>query len=147
MDLGLENKIALILASSKGLGFACARKFYREGANVIINSRSKENLEQAKIKIEKLRNANFHNQIIPLVADLSKERDTENLVQKSIESFGRIDILVHNAGEPPSGSIIGITKREWEDSINLNLISFIRISELVIPIMQKQKFGRIIALT
>ncbi|MBN1214690.1 MAG: SDR family oxidoreductase [Candidatus Lokiarchaeota archaeon] len=147
MNLGLKNKIALILASSKGLGFACARKFYREGANVIINSRSKENLEQAKIKIEKLKNTDFNNQIIPIVADLSNERDIENLVQKSTELFGRIDILVHNTGGPPSGPIISITKKEWEDSINLNLISFIRISELVIPIMQKQKFGRIIALT
>ncbi|MBY9006348.1 MAG: SDR family oxidoreductase [Candidatus Lokiarchaeota archaeon] len=148
MDLGIKNKIVLVLASSKGLGFACAKGFYEEGANVVICSRSKENLEEAKTKIEQLKSPkNNSNKILAIVADLSKEIDIKNLVQKTSKLFGGIDILVHNAGGPPSAPINKITKNDWQNSINLNLLSFIRISELVIPIMQEHKSGRIIAIT
>ena len=120
MNLGLQNKVALVLASSKGLGFACAKEFYKEGANVVICSRSEDNLDEDQIK---------------------------NLVEMTLKEFGRIDILVHNAGGPPSGPIDKITKEEWSNSINLNLRSFIRITDLIIPVMENQKSGRIIAIT
>ncbi|MFX1409621.1 MAG: SDR family oxidoreductase [Promethearchaeota archaeon] len=147
MNLGLENKVALVLASSKGLGFACAQSFYSEGANVTICSRSKENLELAKEKIEKNKSLVSDNTVFSIVADLMYENQIENLVEKTLDEFGRIDILVHNAGGPPSGPISKITKKEWSNSIDLNLQSFIRITNLILPIMQNQKYGRIIAIT
>ena len=147
MDLGLEGKICLVLASSKGLGMACAREFYREGANVVISSRSNENLMQAKEHIEKNVSSRGSNKLLTVVADLHHEDQISNLVEKTIQEFGRIDILVHNAGGPPSAPIEKISKTEWKDSIDLNLLSFIRISYEVLPYMQKQKFGRIIAIT
>ncbi len=147
MKLGLENKVALILASSKGLGFACAQGLYTEGANVVICSRSMENLEMAKKEMEKTKSFNSDNRVYPIVADLMYEDQIESLVNKTLSKFGKIDILVHNAGGPPSGPIYKITKEDWANSINLNLLSFIRITNLVIPIMEKQKNGRIIAIT
>ncbi len=147
MNLGLNGKVALILASSKGLGLACAKVFYSEGANVIISSRSMENLERAKEEIGKYKPKNSNNKIISLVSDLNEEAQIKSLVDETVKKFGRIDILVHNAGGPPSAPINKISKSDWQNSINLNLLSFVRASELVVPIMQQQKFGRIIAIT
>ncbi len=147
MNLGLENKVALVLASSKGLGFACARGLYEEGANVVICSRSEENLKIAKEKIEKMASEKSKNKILAVNADLLYEDHIKNLVEKTLNEFGKIDILVHNAGGPPSGPIDKITKEEWKNSIDLNLLSLIRITDLVIPIMKKQDSGRIIAIT
>jgi len=147
MNLRLENKVALVLASSKGLGLACAMGLYEEGANVVISSRSEENLNNAKQKIESIRSISENNKAFTVVADLLYEDQIKTLVEKTIDEFGRIDILVHNAGGPPSAPISKITQEEWSDSIELNLRSFIRISELIVPIMQKQKYGKIIAIT
>lgn len=147
MNLGLKDKIALILASSKGLGLACAKIFYSEGVNVIISSRSMENLERAKEEIGKHKPKNSNNKIISLVSDLNDEPQIKSLVEETVKIFGRIDILVHNAGGPPSAPINKISKDDWQNSINLNLLSFVRVSKLVVPIMQQKKFGRIIAIT
>ncbi|MHA1335760.1 MAG: SDR family oxidoreductase [Promethearchaeota archaeon] len=147
MDLGLKNKVALVLAASKGLGFACAKVLYDEGANVVICSRSEKNLQGAIQKIKSSNQNNKGNEISYIVADLSKESDINNLVDKTIKKYNRLDILVHNAGGPPSGPIEKITKVDWDNAINLNLRSFITIAYKVIPIMQKQKNGRIIAIT
>ncbi len=147
MKLGIENKVALILASSKGLGLACAKVFYSEGADVIICSRSKENLENAEQEIINYSTHNLNNEIISIIVDLNDEDQIKLLIQKTIKEFGRIDILVHNAGGPPSAPISKISKEDWQNSINLNLLSFIRVSELILPYMQQQQFGRIIAIT
>ncbi|MFX1329316.1 MAG: SDR family oxidoreductase [Promethearchaeota archaeon] len=147
MDLGLKDKVVLVLASSKGLGFACAKGFYEEGANVIICSHSEENLKTAKQKLESLKSGSSNNRVLSIFADLMYEKDIKNLVEKTIEEFSRIDILVHNAGGPPSGPVEKITREDWSNSIDLNLLSFIRITELILPIMKKQDGGRIIAIT
>lgn len=147
MNLGLERKVALVLASSKGLGLACAKGLYEEGVNVVICSRSMENLEKAKKEIEQIKSIMKGNKVISVITDLLKEGDIKNLVDKVIEEFGRIDILVHNAGGPPSGPTNKITKKEWLNSIDLNLLSFIWITRMILPIMQKQRSGRIIAIT
>ncbi len=144
MNLNLEKKIALVLASSKGLGLACAKALYEEGASVMICSRSEENLKKAKKIIEK---SGKDNKIEYAVSDLSDENQIKSLIDTTLEKFGRIDILVHNAGGPPSAPIEKITREDWSNSIKLNLLSFIRATELIIPMMQKQKSGRIIAIT
>ena len=136
MDLGLKNKIALVLASSKGLGLACAKVLYEEGASVVICSRS---------EVEK--SLETSNKIYPVVADLMREDQIKNLVEEVVSEFGRIDILVHNAGGPPSGPIDKISSDDWTNSIDLNLRSFIRITRLIIPLMKKHNFGRIVAIT
>ena len=147
MNLELENKVALVLASSKGLGLACAKVFYSEGANVVICSRSEENLLAAKAEIENLNSPTDNNRVTHMVVDLNNENEIKQLVDKTIADFGRLDILVHNAGGPPSAPIAKITKEDWDTSIHLNLLSFVKITELVVPIMQKQGSGKILAIT
>jgi len=139
MNLGLKNKVAIVLASSKGLGLACARSLFEEGANVVICSRSENNLNNAKNEIDSLESINSNNKVFPIIADLMYEDQIKNIVEKTLNEFGRIDILIHNAGEPPSGPIDKITKEDWSNSIDLNLRSFINITDLVLPIMKKQK--------
>jgi len=145
MDLGLDNKVVLVLASSKGLGLACAKGFYQEGANVVICSRSMQNLQNAKEEIQKTHISN--KRILAVEADLNDEVQIRNLVDNTVKEFGTIDVLIHNAGGPPSAPLKKITEENWQDSINLNLLSFVRICRVVTPIMEKQQFGRIIAIT
>ena len=147
MDLGLKNKVALILASSKGLGLACAKAFYSEGAQVIICSRSKDNIKRAKEEINKLKPFNGNNRLLGVVTDLNNESEIRTLVETALHEFKHIDMLVHNAGGPPSAPFSEISEDDWENAIKLNLVSFIHVSKLVLPIMQKQEFGRIIAIT
>ncbi|MFX1375151.1 MAG: SDR family oxidoreductase [Promethearchaeota archaeon] len=147
MDMGLKNKVALVLASSKGLGFACAKGLYKEGANIVICSRSEENLRIAKEKIAAVDTIDKNARIISIVTDLMDEDQIISLVDKTLKEFGRLDILIHNAGGPPSGSFESITKMDWSNSIDLNLLSFIKVTNLIIPIMKKQKYGKIIAIT
>jgi len=147
MDLGLTDKVALVLAASKGLGLACAKGLFAEGANVVICSRSQENLTQAKKEILEVSSTQKANKLVTIVADLKFEEQIKALVFKTLEEFGKIDILVHNAGGPPSAPIELISKQDWEDSIKLNLLSFVRIADQVLPIMRKQNYGRILAIT
>jgi 3-oxoacyl-[acyl-carrier protein] reductase len=147
MDLGLKSRVVLVLASSKGLGLACAKTFYREGADVIICSRSMENLNNAKRDILNSATQEEENEIFTLEVDLNNEEQISKLIQKTIEKFGRIDILVHNAGGPLSAPIGKLRKKDWQNAIDLNLLSFIRVCELVLPFMLKQQFGKIVAIT
>ena len=147
MNLKLEQKVALVLASSKGLGLACAKGLFEEGARVVICSRSKENLTNAKNLIEKSPSLVKGNKVTSIVSDLSQEDQLKDLVEKVMNEFGRLDILVHNAGGPPSGPIYKITKDDWSKSIDSNLLSFVKLAYLIVPIMQKQRYGRIIAIT
>ena len=147
MDLGLKNQVALVLASSKGLGLACAKGLYHEGAHVIICSRSKENLLKAKKVILESGSINPNATVENFTVDLNSEQQIKELVDFSLKRFNKVDILVHNAGGPRSAPAFQITKEDWDNSINLNLFSFIRISRLILPNMQQQKHGRIIAIT
>lgn len=147
MDLGLKNKVALVLAASKGLGFTCAEGLYQEGADIMICSRSEENLRKAQESLLRNKKHNFENDVYYCIADLKYENQIEHLVSETLNKFGRIDILIHNAGGPPSGPISKITKEDWKNSIDLNLLSFVRITKLILPIMHEQKGGKIIAIT
>lgn len=146
LDLGLENKVALVLASSKGLGLACAKGFFKEGANVVICSRNEEHLIKAKREIENSSKSTQNNEVHYVVCNLKDTNDINALINKTMEKFGKIDILIHNAGGPPSGPLINISKEEWDNSLELNLRSFINICYLVVPIMKKQGGGRIISI-
>ncbi|MFX0083070.1 MAG: SDR family oxidoreductase [Candidatus Hodarchaeota archaeon] len=147
MDMGLKGKVALVLASSKGLGLACAKGLYEEGANIVICSRSVANLKKAKENIEDINSINKKARVVPIVTDLMHEDQIKSLVEKTLNEFGRIDILIHNAGGPPSAPLEKIKKEDWANSIDLNLLSFIKITDLVVPIMRQQHYGKIIAIT
>lgn len=140
MDLKLNNKIALVLASSKGLGKAIATTLSQEGATVIISSRSKDDLDATANEISQ----QTGKPVVVIPADVSKAADAENLITQVAQQFGRIDILVNNAGGPPFDLFENFDDEQWQKAFELNLLSFARLSRLVLPHMQKTGSGRII---
>lgn len=143
MDFGLKGKVAIVAASSKGLGKAIALELAREGVNLTMCSRSEEILVQAAQEISNQTGA----EILALPADLTKAQDIDKLVTKTVERFGCIDILVNNAGGPPLGLFETFGDEDWARAIELNLLSTIRLTRLVIPYMKQGGGGRIINLT
>jgi 3-oxoacyl-[acyl-carrier protein] reductase len=143
MDLGIEGKVALVTAASKGLGRATAEVLVQEGVNVFICGRGVVALEQAVGGIRALGGG----QIDAMVADLTRPEDITGLVQRCLERFGRLDILINNAGGPPTGIFSELAEEHWRLGIELNLMSMIRLCNAAIPHMKKQKWGRIINIT
>jgi len=144
MDLGLHDRVAIVSASSQGLGRACAAGFAREGAHVVICSRDRRKLAAAAKEIGKESPAS---RILPVRADVTKPADIRRLVRRTLAAFGRIDILVTNAGGPPVAAFPDLDDRTWQRGIELNLMSTIRLIREVLPAMQKRHWGRIINIT
>lgn len=143
MDLGLRDRAALVAASSKGLGKAVALGLAREGANVIISSRNKTNLQQAEQQIRSETDA----QVVAVQADLTRSADIKKLVSAGVDAFGTIEILVNNAGGPRPGKFPDLNDAAWQKGVDLTLMSSVRLTREVLPFMQKQKWGRIINIT
>ncbi|MDH4129236.1 MAG: SDR family oxidoreductase, partial [Spirochaetota bacterium] len=140
---GIQNKIALISASSTGLGREVALVLAEEGAKVIICSRSSNKLRAAANYIKE--NAQKEVRFEP--CDLTKRSEIENLVSLVIKDFGNIDILINNSGGPKSGYFSDFTDRDWLEAFNLNFLSTQILTSLVIPHMKKNNFGRIVNIT
>jgi Dehydrogenases with different specificities (related to short-chain alcohol dehydrogenases) len=140
MDLGLKGKRALVLASSKGLGLAVARQLVLEGAEVILTSRSTENLKTADAELDRLGN----DSVTYYPADVSRKEDLNALVEFVGLHFGALDILVNNAGGPPSGPFLSLTDRQWQEAFELNLLSYVRMIRAAVPLMEKTGGGHIL---
>jgi len=143
MDLHLKSKIALVTASSKGLGKAAALSLAKEGAIVIICSRDKEQIEKTADEIRNL----SHTEVLPLVADVSKPEYISKLFEEIRKQYNTLHILVNNAGGPPTGDILTMTDEEWEKGYELTLMSMIRLTREALPLMVNQRWGRIITIT
>ncbi|MFQ5603034.1 MAG: SDR family oxidoreductase [bacterium] len=144
MDLGLNKRVALVAASSQGLGKAIASSLAREGANVVICSRSAKNLQAAE---EDIRATAAEVETLTVVADLTQPQDIEKLVEKTVERFGTVHILVNNAGGPPPGFFSELNDESWQMTVDLILMSSVRLTRAVLPFMKKQRWGRIINVT
>ena len=143
MDLGIKNKVALVTAASKGLGKAVSIQLALEGANVIICSRNLESLQKAKSEIK-----NKTNMEISIIAcDVTNEDQVQQMIDSIIEEYGTIDILITNAGGPPAGGFSDFNVEDYRKAVELNLLSTISLCQKVVPIMQKQKSGRIVMMT
>ncbi len=143
MDLGLQNKVALILASSKGLGKAVAIELAKEGAKVIICGTDSIALEATKSDI----NSISPNNVISVVCDLTDENQRRNLVDQSVKAFGTIDILVTNTGGPAAGPFEQFNLDDWKHIYNLLFLSAVDIIQQVLPGMKEKGFGRILTIT
>lgn len=140
MDLGLNGKVALVTAASKGLGKAIALELAREGADVAIASRSEEALQLAAAEIAD------ESGRAPLIvaADMTSAGDIDRLVQTVMDRFGRVDILVNNTGGPPPGFFADFSDDQWQGAVDLLLLSSVRLIRAVLPGMRERKWGRII---
>jgi 3-oxoacyl-[acyl-carrier protein] reductase len=143
MNLGLKDKVALVAAASKGLGKAIAFEFSAEGAKVAICARNKETLFKAKNEIT----SQTKGQVLAFVADVTDKRQVKEMVEGVIKEFGTVEILVSNAGGPPSGMFEDFTLDDYRKALELNLLSTINLCYEVIPLMKKQRWGRIINMT
>jgi len=143
MDLGLKGRVALVAAASKGLGRAIAHELAAEGASVAMCARGKEALESARAEIADSTGAD----VIAVAGDVSRPGDVDRIVRETIERLGRIDILVTNAGGPPSGKFESLTPEMWQQAVDLTLMSVINLAGAVVPGMKERKWGRVINVT
>jgi len=143
MDLELKNRVALVAASSRGLGKAVAWGLAREGAKLVICARNKHVLEKTADDIF------LHTgvSVFPLAVDLSDSEQIDWLITETMDLFGKVDILVTNAGGPPPGNFNDAKESDWMQAVQLTLMSAVRLTRAVIPGMRKQKWGRIIYMT
>jgi 3-oxoacyl-[acyl-carrier protein] reductase len=143
MDLGLKDKIALVTASSRGLGRASAEALAQEGTQVAICAREGQVLRATAVDIGTATGA----EILAIPADVSKGEDIERVVKDVVEHFGGLHILVTNAGGPPAGYFLDFDEQQWQQAFNLTMLSAVRLIRAAIPHMQQQQWGRIINIT
>jgi 3-oxoacyl-[acyl-carrier protein] reductase len=140
MDLGLEGKVALVMAASKGLGRAVATELAREGASVVISSRDAETLSQTAAEIAEETGA----EVEPCAADITRAEDVQALFSRATERFGGLDVLVNNAGGPPAGTFEDFGDEDWQAAFELVLLSLIRAVRAALPLMRERGGGRIV---
>jgi len=143
MDLGLKDKVALVTASSKGLGRACALALAREGAKVAICARDGKALKVAADEIVMTTGS----EVLAVPADMANSRDIQQVVKETVKHFGKLQILVTNAGGPPAGNFTDFEDRQWQEALNLTLMSTVRLIRAALPYMQQEGWGRIINIT
>lgn len=140
MDLKLNNKVALVLAASKGLGKASALALSAEGAKLVISSRNREELDKTAAEIQ----SQTGNQVVAISADVSDAAQVSALIKKAAETFGGIDILVNNGGGPPFDKFENFDDDAWQKAFELTLLGFARAAREALPYMKNAGSGRII---
>lgn len=140
MDLGLNGQVALVAASSRGLGRAIASGLAAEGARVMVSGRDDASLAETAGEIRETTGAEVDHH----VADLTRAEDIRALVERTAERFASIDILVTNAGGPPAGSFDTIGDKDWGYAFELNLMSVVRLIREALPHMREKGYGRIV---
>ena len=140
MDLGLEGKVALVTAASKGLGRAVATELAREGSRVVISSRDEEALSQTAGEIRE----ETGGEVEYRAADLTSAGDIKALISHAAETFGGLDVLVNNTGGPPAGTFGDLDDEAWQGAFEQVLLSLIRCVRGVLPLMRERGGGRIV---
>jgi 3-oxoacyl-[acyl-carrier protein] reductase len=142
MDLGLHGRVALVAASSRGLGKASALALAREGAKVTICARTAPDLEAAAEEIRRETGA----EVLAVAADLSSAEGIHSVVEATVERFGGVDILVENSGGPPRGGFSDFTDEDWLKAFETVTLNFVRFVREVTPHMRKKGWGRIVGI-
>lgn len=143
MDLGLRGKVALVSASSKGLGRAIAEELAAEGASLVVCARGEDALRQTADSIRKTHGVT----VVEVAADVSEQAGIDRVVKTALDKFGRVDILVTNSGGPPSGPFESYTPEMWEAAVRLLLMSAVGLARAVLPGMKERRWGRILNVT
>lgn len=140
MDLGLKNKVAIVSGSSDGIGFSTAQALAREGARVVLCARREERLLQARDRIFEATGA----ELLAVQCDVRNFADVQRLVQETVQQFGRIDILINNAGSVPSISFSEVSDQQWHEFLERKLLGYVRTTREVVPHMKKNGWGRVV---
>jgi 3-oxoacyl-[acyl-carrier protein] reductase len=143
MDLGIREKVALVAASSRGLGRAVAEELAAEGASLVMCARAEAPLREAADAIRRASGA----RVVDVVADLGHPLGVEQVVDAALREFGRVDILVTNTGGPPAGPFESHSREAWRDAVRQNLESVLDLTRGVLPGMKERRWGRIVNVT
>jgi 3-oxoacyl-[acyl-carrier protein] reductase len=141
MDLGLTNRVAIVTGSSKGLGFASARALVAEGCRVVICARTPDPLQEARRRLAEIAPDDH---LLAIVADVSREDGVRVLIDRTVEAFGGIDVLVNNVGVGRGGSLLDTSDELWQEALDSTLMPAVRASRLAVPHMQKRGGGSVI---
>ena len=142
MDLGLTDKVAVITGSSRGLGLASARSLVAEGCRVCLCARGGEQLAEAALEVEAA--AKRPGMIATVQADVSTAPGIEMVINRAVEVFGGLDILVNNVGTAKGSDLLGTTDAEWQAAFDETLFPAIRASRLAVPHMKQRGGGSIV---
>ena len=142
MELGLRGKRAIVMAASRGLGYASALGLAREGCKLVICSRDQARIDEAAAAIKKETGA----EVTALQADVSSANEAKRLVDAAVSAYGGLEIVVHNAGGPPAGETLQMSEEQWQKAFEQNMLSFTRIVGAAAPEMKKAGYGRIITI-
>ena len=143
MNLGLAGRVALVAAGSKGLGRAIAEELAAEGMSLVICARNNDVLQEAAEAIR----ASTGAEVLAISGDVSKPEDVDRITKAAFDRFGAVDVLVTNAGGPPSGKFESLTDEMWRGAVDLTLMSVINLTAAVLPRMKEKNWGRIINVT
>jgi 3-oxoacyl-[acyl-carrier protein] reductase len=143
MDLGIKGKIALVAAASKGLGRAVAEELAAEGASLVLCARGEEALQATCAAIE----AAYGVPVLGIAADLATPAGVAKVTEAALAHFGRVDILVTNAGGPPAGTFEQHSAEAWDAATKLLLTSVVELTRAVLPSMKAHGWGRILNIT
>jgi 3-oxoacyl-[acyl-carrier protein] reductase len=143
MDLHLKNKRALVTGASRGLGYAIARLLAAEGCRVAINSRNADLINEAARKLT----AETQIDILPLVGDVGLPEVPASLVEQAVHSLGGLDLLVTNAGGPPSGKFDSFDDAVWQKAIELSLVSHVRLIRAALPYLRRSENASVVTMT
>ncbi|MDK2982467.1 MAG: 3-oxoacyl-[acyl-carrier protein] reductase [Chloroflexota bacterium] len=141
MDLGLKDKVAVVAGASKGLGFATAQVLLEEGAQVVISSRSAENLKAAADKLGNPPN------LLTVPADVTKEADCQHLIQACVDKFKALDVLITNCGGPAPGSFEGLSDAQWDEAIDKSFKSNLYLIRAALPHLKQSSTPSILTVT
>lgn len=143
MDLHLTNKVALVTGASRGLGFATALGLAKEGCKVAINARNPQQLADAVKEIE----AQAGQVVLGIAADVAEVGAPDRIIAEVIQKFGALDILVTNAGGPPPGNFESVSEEDWYKSIELSLMSQIRLIKSALPYLKQSQAASVLTVT
>jgi 3-oxoacyl-[acyl-carrier protein] reductase len=143
MDLGLKDRVAIVAASSTGLGKAAALGLAREGAKLALCARTVQTLDETAAEIR----AETGVEVFARATDVTSAAEVHAFVAAAHERFGRIDICVANSGGPPSKSFAETSIEDWRRSADLNLMSTVHLAKETLPLMEARKWGRFIVVT
>ncbi len=140
MDLGLRGKVAIVTASSRGIGRAAAEALAAEGARIAVCARTAADVMAAADQIRRRTGSDA----LAVAADLTKAEDIQRIVDRTAATYGTVDVLVNNAGGPPPGTFDGVGETEWRAAFEITLLSVVRMTRAVLPLMRKGGGGVII---
>ena len=142
MNLKIQGKVALVTGATKGIGLAIVKGLVLEGASVLLIARDQKVLDEIVLGIRK-----DGGDVEGIAGDVANSDLAEIAVKFAIDKWGRVDILINNAGGPPVGSFLEHRSSNWESAIQTNLLSVVRFSKALVPHMKESKWGRIISIT